>query len=140
MLAARGLQQSPAMNRIIENLLALQELALQRREHSTKEENRIEELRKDVPESVLNQFDRWIARRRKAVAVVNSGVCGECHLRLAAGTVGLLAFGEGIQHCGNCGRLLYVPENEPVSSLPTAPPPPVATRPRSSKKASLRGR
>ena len=101
------------MNNLLENLLALQNLEFQGSRRSTKVTQQIEALRKLAPESLLTQFDRWIARGRKAVAVVHNGVCGECHLKLTIGVVGALAFGEILQQCGNCGRFLYLPEEEP---------------------------
>ena len=125
------------MNIVVENLLALQELVLQHKNPSIEQQKEIEMRRTKIPEGLLTPFDRWMARRRKAVAVVNNGVCGECHLRLTVGTMAVLAFGDAIQRCGNCGRFLYLPENEPVSS--PAPEPP--TKPdRFSKKASAHGR
>jgi predicted nucleic acid-binding Zn-ribbon protein len=124
------------MNSVVENLLALQKLALQHKNHSVEQEKEIDALRKNVPESVLIQFDRWMARGRKAVAVVSNGVCAECHLGLTIGTIGALTFGDEIQRCGNCGRFLYLPEDEPVSS--PAPEPP-AKPARFSKKASAHG-
>ena len=128
------------MNSIMESLLALQELALQQKTPSIEQKKEIDRLRRNVPESILTQFDRWMARGRKAAAVVNNGVCGECHLKLTVGTIGALAFGDEIQRCGNCGRFLYLPEDDPVSSPPPAPPATVAGRPRLSRRASSHGR
>jgi predicted nucleic acid-binding Zn-ribbon protein len=124
------------MNSVIETLLTLQELGLRHKNASVEQEKEIAALRKKLPEGFLTQFDRWMARGRKAVAVVNNGVCGECHLSLTVGTIGALAFGDAIQRCGNCGRFLYLPEDEPVSSPPPAPQ---AKPIRLKKKASLDG-
>jgi predicted nucleic acid-binding Zn-ribbon protein len=124
------------MNSVVGNLLALQKLVLQHKNQSVEQKKEIDSLRKNVPESVLIQFDHWMARGRKAVAVVSNGVCGECHLGLTVGIMGALAFGEAVQRCGNCGRFLYLPENEPVSS--PAPDPP-AKAVRFNKKASAHG-
>jgi hypothetical protein len=136
LLAARVLQQGAVMNSVMENLLALQELARQQKNPSVEPEREIDGLRKNIPESVLSQFDRWMARGRKAVAVVRNGVCGECHLRLTVGNIGALTFGDEIQRCGNCGRFLYLPEDEPMSSPPSAQR---ATPARLSKKGSVDG-
>ena len=125
------------MNGVTENLLALQELARRQKNPSVEQEREIDGLRKDIPESVLSQFDRWMARGRKAVAVVRNGVCGECHLKLTLANIGALTFGDEIQRCGNCGRFLYLPEDEPMSSPPSAPQ---RTKPaRLSKKGSVDG-
>jgi hypothetical protein len=55
------------------------------------------------------------------VAIVHNGVCCECHIRLAVGVIGALAFGDDIQRCGNCGRFLYLAEDEPVVSQKPVP-------------------
>jgi predicted nucleic acid-binding Zn-ribbon protein len=102
------------MKNPMENLLDLQNLEFQSDRRSPETEQEIEALRKKIPESLLTKFDRWIARGRKAVAVARNGVCSECHIGLAIGVVGALAFGDDIQSCGNCGRFLYLPESEPL--------------------------
>ena len=122
----------PGMKNVSENLLALQNLELG--PASPEADRRIEALRKKVPESILIQFDRWLARSRKAVAVVRNGVCCECHIGVAVGILGALTFGEEIQRCGNCGRFLYLPEDEPFISSGPAPQTKVA--PHRRKKAS----
>lgn len=110
------------MNHLIENLAALQTLELHAGRRSPGAARQIDALRKTVPESLLTGFDRSIARGRKPVAVVHNGVCGECHLTLAVGVAGALTFGEELQHCGNCGRFLYLREVEAVL-VPEAPGP-----------------
>jgi hypothetical protein len=104
------------MNNVMESLLALQSLQLQSANPSADLTRQIEALRKEIPESLLVKFDRWMARRKKAVTVVHNGVCCECHISVASGVVGALVFGDEIQHCGNCGRFLYLPADEPVFS------------------------
>ena len=115
------------MKNLMENLVALQNLQFQTGRRPPEAEQRIEALRKKVSEPLLTRFDRLLARGRKAVAVVHNGVCGECHLKLAVGIVGALAFGEEIQYCDNCGRSLYPPEDKPLFA--TARPVPVKTKP-----------
>jgi predicted nucleic acid-binding Zn-ribbon protein len=124
-----------AMGQVMETMLALQNLELRSRDPAPEVKRQTEALRQKIPESLLTQFDRWLARRRKAVAVVHHGVCGECHIRLAVGVVGALAFGEEIQRCGNCGRFLYLPEDEPAYS---ATPAATAKPTRRAKGASTR--
>src|SRR5215468_5159484 len=102
------------MKSLTEYLVALQNLEGQPNREAPEVEPQREALRRKVPESLLIKFDRWLVRGRKAVAIVHNGVCDECHIKLAGGVVGALACGNEIQHCGNCGRFLYVPENEPV--------------------------
>jgi len=110
------------MKDVMERLLALQSLQLQSSHLSADVAQQILALRKTLPESLLTPFDRWMARRRKAVAVVGNGVCGECHIQLAGGILAALTFSDEIQRCGHCGRFLYLPEDEPVY------PPPAAAR------------
>jgi hypothetical protein len=107
------------MKSLAPRLLALQDLKFG--PSSPDVGQRIEALRKTLPESLLVQFDRWMARRRKAVAVVRNGVCSECHIQIAVGILGALTFSEEIQRCGSCGRFLYLPEDEPVYPPPPAP-------------------
>jgi predicted nucleic acid-binding Zn-ribbon protein len=102
------------MKNLMEDLLVLQRLELPINRGSPEAEQRRAALRQKVPEALLIKFDRWLARGRKAVAVVGNGVCSECHIKLAIGVVGALAFGDEIQHCGNCGRFLYLAEDDAV--------------------------
>lgn len=115
---------------LIEQLLSLQTLQLGSARGQANREQNIAALRKQVPSPILLQFDRWLARGRKAVAVVRHGACSECHLTLPIGTITAAAFGPELEHCGNCGRFLYLPENEPVyaAAPPKAEPTPKATR------------
>jgi NMD protein affecting ribosome stability and mRNA decay len=48
------------------------------------------------------------------VAIVRNGVCTECHLKVAIGALASLAHETDIQLCGNCGRYLFLPAQEPV--------------------------
>jgi predicted nucleic acid-binding Zn-ribbon protein len=99
------------MKNLMEDLLVLQQLELQINRDSPEAKQRRSALRQKLPETLLSKFDRWLARGRKAVAVVHNGVCSECHIQLAIGVVGALAFGDEVQHCGNCGRFLYLAED-----------------------------
>jgi hypothetical protein len=106
--------QSATMKNVIDNLVALQELQLKTPKSTPNRAEQMEALRSEIPEPLLRIFDRFVARKRKSVAVVRNGVCGECHLKIAVGILGSLAFGQGVQQCGNCGRFLYLPEDETV--------------------------
>ncbi len=121
------------MKNLMENLIALQDFEFHIRRRSPEAVQQIEALRTELPESLLNRFDRSIARGRKPVAAAHNGVCGECHLKLPVGVVAALAFGEGIQHCGNCGRFLYLPEDKPVLA-PPAPGPAKTTPARAARR------
>ena len=103
-----------AVIRIVESLLAMQNIEWQKRNPTPAQKAESQALRAKVPAGVLEKFDRLIGRAKKAVAIVRSGVCGECHLRLSSGTVASLAYTTEIHYCDNCGRFLYLPEDEPL--------------------------
>lgn len=114
------------MKNVLDSMLALQQLQLTPfKTISPSTAAELETLRTKIPETFLRTFDRFLGRKLKAVSTVRHGVCGECHIQVAVGTLGALAFGQGLQQCGNCGRYLYLPEDEPVfgadSSIKTKP-------------------
>lgn len=90
----------------------------------------IESLRANIPLGVLIVHDRMRQQGRRCVAEVRHGVCAGCHLTLAVGNVAAVRHGD-LYRCGNCGRYLYLVEDEePVEaplastsarSVPTAP-------------------
>ncbi|MDE3067765.1 MAG: hypothetical protein KGJ60_09460 [Verrucomicrobiota bacterium] len=120
----------------MEKLLALQQLQLRSKALSPADEREVSKLREGVPAPVLGHFDRLIARGKKGVAHVRHGVCAECHIRASTGTLGTLAAGTDIQLCGNCGRYLYLPEDEaPFAKKPQEVPVPApASKPGRRKK------
>jgi predicted nucleic acid-binding Zn-ribbon protein len=106
------------MKSLIESLAALQELQLKGAKAASGAGGEREKLlRTEIPESFLQIFDRFTQRNRKAVSTVRHGVCSECHIQIAVGTLGTLAFGHGVQQCGNCGRFLFLPKDEPVFGM-----------------------
>ena len=102
------------MKNLSEKLLALQELQSKNSRAAINRSGRRAALRRQIPDSFLKTFDHFVARNKKPVSIIRNGVCSECHIRIAVGTLGSLAFGQGLQQCGNCGRFLYLPENESV--------------------------
>jgi hypothetical protein len=123
--AGRWCYSGGAMKNIMENLFALQTLQLQSGPGQRNREGAIEAIRKTLPILVLTHYDRLVARGKKGVATVRNGVCSECHLRVAIGALADLAHESDIQVCGNCGRYLFLPANEPI--VPISLPPPVKT-------------
>jgi len=116
------------MKNIMENLFALQTLQLQAAKSHRNRPGAIAAVRKTIPVSVLRHYDRLVAHGKKAVAVVRNGVCTECHIGIAIGALADLAHEGGTQVCGNCGRYLFLPDNEPI--MPISPSPrPVAKAP-----------
>ena len=104
------------MNELMKDLLVLQELELHGTRSHREEERRLKLLRKKVPETLLEVFDRWIDRGKRPVALVRGGVCCECHLKIATGVLGHLAHEDQIERCGNCGRILYLPQESRKNS------------------------
>jgi predicted nucleic acid-binding Zn-ribbon protein len=81
----------------------------------------MEAIRKTIPGVVLTHYDRLLAHGKKGVAIVRNGVCTECHLRVATGALAALAHENDIQVCGNCGRYLFLPANEPAVPVSLKP-------------------
>jgi hypothetical protein len=102
------------MKNIMENLFTLQTLQLQSGPGQRNRQGAIEAIRKTIPGAVLTHYDRLLAHGKKGVAIVRNGVCTECHLSVAIGALADLAHEGGVQVCGNCGRYLFLPANEPA--------------------------
>ena len=127
------------MNDLLKDLFVLQELELNgtSQRHGTSEEARqIKSLRKNVPETLLDLFDRWIDRGKKPVAIVRHGVCCECHLKVASGVLGSLAHHAEIEHCGNCGRMLCFVQDESCTASTSVPASHAGKRDQRGKKFS----
>ncbi len=122
------------MIQIMQHLLALQALELGTKPLTVAQEAQIVKLREQVPVPIITYFTRLIARGKKGVAIARDGVCSECHLRVAAGTLASLAYTTEIHRCDNCGRYLYLPENEPLG--PAASPSPTKALSKSSPRRS----
>src|SRR5258708_39567880 len=102
------------MRQVMENLLALQNHELATEPVSPGQKAEIARLREQVPAPILAHFERLVARGKNGVAIARHGACGECHLRLPTGTMAALAYTNEVHLCDNCGRYLYLPEDEPL--------------------------
>lgn len=109
------------MKNIKSDLWALQGLHGRLGISSGEEHSETEGLRKRIPSSVLVRFDQMLSRGKRPVAIVRRGVCTECHLRVTKADLMALVSMDEPQLCGNCGRYLYLPEEEAISMLPAAP-------------------
>ncbi len=120
------------MNEIVETLWELQQLQFRDGKVAADGDRKIESLRRQIPDTVLAVFDRWLRRGKQPVSSVSHGACNGCHLQLPVASLGALAFGHGLEVCSHCGRFLYLPEDEPaVPEMSTAP----AKPPRRTKEA-----
>lgn len=90
----------------------------------------LKQLRAGIPPQMLSHADRMFVREKKAVAIIEHGVCTACRMGLPLGTVLKVRQGADIQICGNCGRYLYLaPEPPPaVEEAPAKPKRKRATR------------
>lgn len=116
------------MMEIIKNLLALQRLQFDVRSQTVATQAERQELRKRIPAPILERFEHLTRRGKKGVATARHGVCSECHLRISSGTLASLAYTNEIHTCDNCGRYLFLPDDEPLGLLPPAAPLKVPTR------------
>lgn len=118
------------MREIMEQLLVLQKLQFDPRSRTSKAKAEMEKLRDKVPTPILAHYERLVLRGKRGVAVARTGVCSECHLRITSGRLISLLYTDEVQLCDNCGRYLYLPENEPIGlSEPTPTSPAVSKRP-----------
>jgi predicted nucleic acid-binding Zn-ribbon protein len=102
------------MQKIMEQLLALQSLVLGPHPVVAELETEVRERRTQIPPAILGRFDGLVHRGKKAVALVRNGVCSECHLRVSLGTLARLSHTSEVHTCDNCGRFLLVSPTEDV--------------------------
>jgi predicted nucleic acid-binding Zn-ribbon protein len=77
--------------------------------------DKIESLRAPLPTSILSHYDGRKARGKLAIAPVEGGVCGACHLAMPSGRLGDLRRKPGeLNVCDNCGAFIYLSEDELV--------------------------
>ncbi len=88
----------------------------------------IESLRGNLPVEVLIGHDRMRSHGRYSVAEVRRGVCAGCHIALGIGNVAAVRRGE-LRNCGNCGRFLYIVEDERRTQAPAVSTPAPNGRP-----------
>jgi predicted nucleic acid-binding Zn-ribbon protein len=70
-----------------------------------------EQLAAQVPESILPLYHRLMKTKSgMAVAPLDEGKCGGCHMKLIASTVVAVQTGKEVTRCEDCGRILYVQE------------------------------
>ncbi len=70
-----------------------------------------DQLAAQVPEAILPLYHRLMKTKvGMAVAPLDEGKCGGCHMKLIASTVVAVQTGKEITRCEDCGRILYVQE------------------------------
>jgi predicted nucleic acid-binding Zn-ribbon protein len=93
-----------------------------RRDQSLDDEVLIESLRANISASVLLHHYRLRARGRRSVAEIRHGVCSGCHMALPIGTQAEVKRQTALLKCENCGRFIFLAQEEmDVSEVPAAP-------------------
>jgi len=85
-----------------------------------------QEIKGSTSQEFLVRFSRiFEARDGIAVAPIDNGACGACHLRLRPQVISLCRRGEELVFCENCGRILFVEDapRVPAPAEASAPPP-----------------
>lgn len=78
-------------------------------------------MRERLPTAILKHYDARHSRGKPAIAPVNGGICGGCHLSLPSGQIAELRHADGALHvCDNCGVFIFLIEDNQDS--PSAPP------------------
>lgn len=72
----------------------------------------IQSLRSKILPGILAHHDALCAKGKRSLAAVRHGVCSGCHMALASGNLNALARGDELRRCGNCGRYLYLLQDE----------------------------
>ena len=68
-------------------------------------------LTSQVPEAIVPLYERLMKTKAGlAVAPMDDGKCGGCHMKLIASTVVAVHNGTELTRCENCGRILYAEE------------------------------
>jgi len=99
------------MKELFQNLLQLQELQFGDRSGGSVEAA-ISQLRRKIPLPILEHYDRLTARGKTGLAAVRHQVCMGCHMRIPIGAIIRLMHAEDVQLCDNCGRYLYLPNDD----------------------------
>jgi hypothetical protein len=102
------------MRKTMEQLLVLQSFQFDLPSRTDERRAAMEKIRDRIPSPVLAHYGRLALRGKKGVAIVRNGGCSECHLRIPSGTLAALAYDNDVHLCDNCGRYLYLPEDEPL--------------------------
>lgn len=103
------------MSKLIDDLLALQNLVRLGDAATPAQKEQIDSLRATIPVPVQAHFFRQIANGRKGIALVRHGVCGECHLRLSHAMVHMLGKTNDLLVCESCGSFVTLAPGETVA-------------------------
>lgn len=76
-------------------------------------QRKINKLRKEIPEMILEHYDRLRQAGRKGVASAEGLICRSCSIKLPSGQRRALTMADDLVLCENCAVYLYLePEAE----------------------------
>lgn len=92
----------------------------------------LEAMRERLPTAILKHYDERRSRGKPAVAPVNGGICGGCHISLPSGRLAELRRADGTLHvCDNCGVIIFLGvenQEEPLATRIARPRSPGGAR------------
>jgi predicted nucleic acid-binding Zn-ribbon protein len=121
------------MNKLLQNLLKLQTLEFDVIVEPEMEKQ-VNELRARIAPPILAHYDRLMAQGKKGLAAVRNQVCTGCHIQVPRAFVLTLMHEEDIQVCENCGRYLYLPEENELGIPSTGMAGKVSVKPHQRKE------
>jgi predicted nucleic acid-binding Zn-ribbon protein len=71
-------------------------------------DERIEELRQELPTPIRGRLDRFSRGASRAVVPVINGTCYGCFTAVPTAAMNDLGRNDAVNHCDHCGRFLYV--------------------------------
>lgn len=73
-------------------------------------------VQRQLGEAAVERFKKlWASRKPHAVIPLDGTACSHCHAELRPSLVQQVRTGEDLQYCDSCRRLLYDPDQHPVS-------------------------
>lgn len=113
------------IQKIITQLIQLQELIIAREQHKTVKKNAhiqdlskaIETMTEELPEGVVAHFVKLLERSPVAIAPITEGKCSGCGMALPNSLVYSVHAAQQLYRCPTCTRILYFRETE-VKRLP----------------------
>ncbi|MFH1503832.1 MAG: C4-type zinc ribbon domain-containing protein [Candidatus Omnitrophota bacterium] len=67
---------------------------------------------KDVSQEILSKYEQLLKTRQgSAIVPVKDSNCGSCHMRITHQTINEIKMYDNLVLCGNCVRILYIPED-----------------------------
>jgi hypothetical protein len=115
------------VKKIISNLLALQTISIET--PGTNSPN-ARALREQIPAHILERFDKFVLRGKKGVALVQNGVCKGCQIGVPLNVINSLINGFEALTCGNCGRYLFLNDEDAVAFRDRNAPVIIASKPK----------